>query len=160
MFYSCERSRRLWKLICFCIEAALESRYCLQSNERLKPELSQSDILSCDNQNKKCQGATFLHTLKYLENNGTCDFACKPYQSKYEYIFPYVISNVISGGEIIINGELNLVLLKFSPVMNKSKQIFTITDLYLHLILLSKTLKLIKVEFMYIQLENELIFML
>ena len=65
----------------FSVTAALESRLCIASQGRVKVELSQQDIISCDDRNSKCKGDRLDNTWKYLENYGTCSLQCKPYDS-------------------------------------------------------------------------------
>jgi C1A family cysteine protease len=65
----------------FSVTAALESRLCIASQGKVKVELSQQDIISCDNNNMKCKGDRLDNTWKYLENYGTCTLQCKPYDS-------------------------------------------------------------------------------
>lgn len=70
----------------FSATAVLETRYCIASNGKLKPELSQQDIISCDNNNNKCKGDKLDNTWRYLERVGTCSLYCKPYQSAEGFI--------------------------------------------------------------------------
>ena len=65
----------------FSVTAALESRFCIGSQGKVKVELSQQDIISCDNNNSKCKGDRIDNTWKYLENYGTSTLQCKPYDS-------------------------------------------------------------------------------
>ncbi len=65
----------------FAVTAALESRFCIHSKGALRPELSQQDIISCDDNNMKCKGDYLHNTWGYLEKRGTCDYQCKPYAS-------------------------------------------------------------------------------
>ena len=65
----------------FSVTGALETRMCLASQGRVRAELSQQDIISCDSNNLKCQGDRLDNTWKYLENVGTTSLYCKPYQS-------------------------------------------------------------------------------
>ena len=65
----------------FSVTAVLESRLCIASQGRVKVELSQQDIISCDDRNSKCKGDRLDNTWKYLENYGTCSLQCKPYDS-------------------------------------------------------------------------------
>lgn len=67
----------------FSVTASLESRFCIKSQGKLKPELSQQDIISCDNNNGKCQGDRLDNTWRYVENVGTVPLYCKPYESAY-----------------------------------------------------------------------------
>jgi C1A family cysteine protease len=67
----------------FSVTGALESRFCIASNGKMKPELSQQDIVSCDANNHKCRGDRIDNTWKYLETVGTCSLACKPYTSHH-----------------------------------------------------------------------------
>jgi cathepsin B len=67
----------------FSVTSVLESRFCIQSNGRLKPELSQQDIVSCDTNSMKCSGAYLDTTWRFLEYYGTCSLQCKPYESGY-----------------------------------------------------------------------------
>jgi C1A family cysteine protease len=65
----------------FSVTAALESRFCIASQGKVKVELSQQDIISCDDRNAKCKGDRLDNTWKFLENYGTCTLQCKPYVS-------------------------------------------------------------------------------
>ncbi len=67
----------------FSVTAALESRLCIASMGKMKPELSQQDIVSCDVNNLKCRGDRLDNTWRYLETIGTCSLACKPYTAGY-----------------------------------------------------------------------------
>ena len=67
----------------FSVTSALESRFCISSQGKMKLELSQQDIVSCDYKNLKCRGDRLDNTWKYLETVGTCSLACKPYTAGY-----------------------------------------------------------------------------
>ena len=61
--------------------AAYESRLCLLSGGKVKPELSQQDVLSCAPKHNKCGGGQMTDTWEYLENTGATSYQCKPYVS-------------------------------------------------------------------------------
>ena len=65
----------------FATTSALEERFCIKSNAKIKLTLSQQDVLSCDLNHSKCEGGTLLKTWEFLENFGTCSYHCKPYVS-------------------------------------------------------------------------------
>jgi len=65
----------------FAPVAAYESRMCLLSGGKIKPELSQEDILSCGTKHNKCGGGLITDTWEYLENTGASSYQCKPYVS-------------------------------------------------------------------------------
>ena len=67
----------------FSVTGVLESRFCIASQGKIKVELSQEDIVTCDPNNLKCHGDRLDNTWKYLETTGTCTLACKPYASGY-----------------------------------------------------------------------------
>lgn len=72
----------------FSVTGVLESRYCIASQGKIKVELSQQDIVSCDPNNYKCHGDRLDNSWRYLENTGTCSLACKPYTSGYGDVAP------------------------------------------------------------------------
>lgn len=65
----------------FSASFSLESRMCIKGRGLYNYRLSQQDIVSCDNNNKKCFGDTIVNTYQFLENYGTCSSSCKPYVS-------------------------------------------------------------------------------
>jgi C1A family cysteine protease len=65
----------------FATVSTLEQRFCILSNSKIRPILSQQDLLSCDSQHNKCDGGTLYYTWQFLEKTGVCSYNCKPYVS-------------------------------------------------------------------------------
>lgn len=59
---------------------------CIANKNKILVELSQQDIISCDNNNHKCQGDRIDNTCKFLEREGTVSLQCKPYESANGYV--------------------------------------------------------------------------
>jgi C1A family cysteine protease len=66
----------------FSSVAVLEARYCIKSNGKLKPILSQQDLISCSS-NFKCDGGSLRKTWEYLQNEGVPYYQCVPYASAH-----------------------------------------------------------------------------
>jgi C1A family cysteine protease len=65
----------------FPTTSVLEERFCIHSRGKIRPILSQQDVLSCDTKHDKSDGGILSYTWEFLENVGTCSYVCKPYVS-------------------------------------------------------------------------------
>jgi hypothetical protein len=76
---------------CYAIAAVsvLESRIRIKSNNRLKPILSPSSIISCSRYNQGCSGGYPYLVGKHAKEFGFVDEACQPYSESDDKCFDY-----------------------------------------------------------------------
>jgi len=76
---------------CYAIAAVsiLESRIRIKSNNRLKPVLSPSSIISCSRYNQGCSGGYPYLVGKHAKEFGFVDEACQPYSETDDKCFDY-----------------------------------------------------------------------
>jgi hypothetical protein len=76
---------------CYAIAAVsvLESRIRIKSNNRLKPILSPSSIISCSRYNQGCSGGYPYLVGKHAKEFGFVDEACQPYSETDDKCFDY-----------------------------------------------------------------------